>query len=137
MGDFRIAVKSFVVQDGKLLILKRTSDEVHFADAWEIPGGRLAQGEDPFEGIKRETKEEAGIDIEVLHPMSVKHFQRQDGQNITMINFLCKALSSDVKTSEEHSVFEWVPVESSKDKLDKHFHHLVDIYNKLDMHRLL
>ena len=135
--DFVIAVSSFIVKDSKLLLIKRTSGNKHFANAWEIPGGRLEVGEDPIQGVKREAKEETGIDVEVLHPLSVKHFVREDGQTVTKLNFLCRALSSDVKLSEEHSVFEWVPNEKSKENLVQQYHHLVDAFNKLELKKLL
>lgn len=32
---------------------------------WEMPGGQVEQGEDIFSALKRETKEESGIDIEI------------------------------------------------------------------------
>ena len=137
MSDFRIAVSSFIVNDNKLLLIKRTSDNKHFANAWEIPGGRLEIGEDPIQGVKREVKEEVGIDIEILYPLSIKHFVRDDGQTITKLNFLCKALNSNVKLSDEHSVFEWVPLEKCKDKLVTQYHHLVDVFNKLELHKHL
>ena len=136
MDNFRIAVKSFVIKDEKLLILKRASDDVQKPDIWEIPGGRLELGEDPREGIKRETKEETGLDVEVLHPINVRHFVRDDGQTITMIIFLCKALQDNVKISKEHSEFDWVALENCKEKLAKFFHEEVDIFNKLGLSKL-
>lgn len=131
MGDFKIAVKSFIVKDNKLLILKRASNDVQKPGIWEIPGGRLSLGEDPHEGIKRETKEETGLNIEVTHPLSIRHFTRDDGQIITMLIFLCSTLNEEVKISEEHSAFEWVPIENCKEKLTDFFHKEADIYNKL------
>ncbi|MFC2135647.1 NUDIX domain-containing protein [Bacteroidota bacterium] len=136
MVDFRIATKSFVVKDGKLLVLKRASDDVQKPNIWEIPGGRLELGEDPREGIKRETKEETGIDIEILHPINVRHFVRDDGQTITMLIFLCKALHDNVKISGEHSEFDWVPLENCKDKLTDFFHKELDIFHQLELHKL-
>jgi mutator protein MutT len=137
MVEFRIATKSFVIKDGKILILKRAHDDVQKPNIWEIPGGRLELGEDPQEGIKRETKEETGIDIEVLHPINVRHFVRDDGQTITMLIFLCKALNDDVTISEEHSDFDWVELEKCKEKLTDFFHKEVDIFNQLGLHKLL
>lgn len=136
MKNFRIAAKSFIIKDGKLLILKRASDDVQKPNIWEIPGGRLELGEDPREGIKRETKEETGIDIEILHPLNIRHFIRADGQTITMLIFLCKALNGDIKIGEEHSSFEWIPLEKSKEKLTDFFHKEVDIFNKLELYKL-
>ncbi|MFH1505629.1 MAG: NUDIX domain-containing protein [archaeon] len=137
MVDFRIAVKSFIVKDKKLLVLRRASDDVQKPDIWEIPGGRLGLGENPYDGLKRETKQETGLDIEVLQPINVAHFVRDDKQTITMIIFLCKALDDKVKLSEEHSAYEWVPIETCKEKLSDFFHKEVDIFNKLELDKLL
>jgi len=135
MVNFRVAVKSFVVKEGKLLVLKRASNEVHKPNLWEIPGGRLELGEDPREGIKRETKEETGLDVEVVHPINVRHFVRDDGQIITMLIFLCKALHDNVNISNEHSEFDWINLESCKEKLTSYFHEEVDIINKFGLNK--
>lgn len=137
MNNFKVSVKSFIVKDKNLLILKRRSDNVQKPNIWELPGGRLKTGEDPREGLKRETREETGLNIEVLQPINVRHFVRDDKQTITLLIFLCKASSSDIKISEEHCEFDWIPLESCKDKLTDFFHQEVEIFNKLDMGRLL
>jgi len=133
-ANFRLSAKSFIVRDGKILALKRAADDVHKPNIWEFPGGRLELGEDPREGLKRETKEETGLDIEVLHPLSVKHFTREDGQVITMLIFLCKALNSlDVKLSEEHTEYSWIPIEKSKEIFAPFFHLDIEAFNKLEL----
>jgi|TARA_Y100000310_G_scaffold310020_1_gene354732 mutator protein MutT len=136
MMNFRLAAKSFIVKDGKLLILKRSPTDVQRPNIWEIPGGRLELGEDPRQGIKRETKEETGIDIEVLHPINVRHFNRDDGQTITLLIFLCKALNNNLKISKEHSAYEWISLENCKAKLTDFFHEEVDIFNRLELSKL-
>ena len=135
MDNFRVAAKSFVIKDNCLLLIKRRPNDVHKPSVWEIPGGRLGLGENPFEGVKRETKEETGLDVEVLHPLNVKHFVRDDNQTITMLIFLCKALNDDVKLSEEHTDYEWVPLDKCKEKIGHFFHHEVDLFNKLELHK--
>jgi len=127
-----IAAKSFIVNDGKLLIIKRADDDIQMPGVWEIPGGRLDDGEDIEEGIKRETKEETNIDIEVIKRLGDRGFTRADGQKVLMGVFLCKALNNDVKLSEEHSDFEWIDIEKAKEKLTDFFHGEVDLYNKVN-----
>ena len=115
MKDFRIAVKAFIVKDNKLLLLRRRSNDVHSPGKWDIPGGRLDIGENPFLGVKREAKEEVNLEINVVLPLDIQHFTRDDGQEITMIIFLCEPTSNDIKLSEEHQEFKWVDVSSPKE----------------------
>jgi len=135
MENFRLAAKSFIIKEGKLLVLKRRPNDVQKPNMWEIPGGRLKLGENPFDGIKRETKEETGVDINVLHPLSVKHFERDDGQTITLLIFLCKALNDEIKLSEEHTDFKWINLENYKEELGDFFHKEVEIFKKLELHK--
>ncbi len=131
MDDFRIAVKSFIInKDKDLLLIKRRTNDVHAAGVWEIPGGRLNLGEDPLEGLKRETKEETGLEIEILNIINVNHFMRQDGQKITMLIFLCKPLSDLVTLSEEHTDFIWANLDKAKEKLHMAFHNNIEIFKK-------
>ncbi len=112
MEDFRIAVKAFIVKDRKALLIKRRANDVHSPGKWDIPGGRLEPGENPLDGIRRECREEVGLDIEIVMPVEVQHFVRDDGQKITMIIFLCRPLSEEVKLSEEHTEYKWVDINS-------------------------
>ena len=133
MNNFSLAAKSFVVKDNRLLVLKRRLNDVQKPGIWEIPGGRLTPGENPVEGLKREIKEETGIDIEVLHPFNLRHFTRDDGQVVTLIIFLAKALTENIQLSNEHADYAWVPLSNCKDKLNAFFHEEVDIFNKLEL----
>jgi 8-oxo-dGTP diphosphatase len=105
-----IAVKAYIVARGRLFIVKRIPDDVHYAGKWDIPGGRLAEGEDPFDGLKRETREETGLEVEILLPIDVQHFTRDDGQKITMIIFLCRPLTDKVALSKEHTEYRWADI---------------------------
>lgn len=122
MDNFRLAVKSFIVNEqGELLLIRRRATDPHAAGQWEIPGGRLESGEDPVAGLQRETKEETGLDIEVKNPLGVHHFTRDDGQRITMITFLCRPSASSVTLSHEHTEHQWIPVPESLNHLHPSF----------------
>lgn len=115
MENFRIAVKAFIINDDQFLIMKRSENATNKPEGWDIPGGRLEIGENSFDGIKREVREEADIDIEILMPLDIQHFVRDDGQQITMIMFLCKALSKKIKLSDEHTEYKWIDIHSDKE----------------------
>lgn len=134
IDPFRLAAKSFIVNDqNQLLILKREPKNVQKPNIWELPGGRLELGENPIEGMKREIREEAGIEVDVLHPFNVRHFTRADGQVITMLVFLCKAKETAVRLSSEHTAYEWVPISTCKQKLADFFHPEVDLFHRLEL----
>ncbi|MDO8647193.1 MAG: NUDIX domain-containing protein [Candidatus Diapherotrites archaeon] len=137
MDNFGVAVKGFIVDDGKLLLLKREPKNVQMPGIWEISGGRLELGESPFDGLKREVLEETGLNVEIVMPLSVRHFTRSDKQTITMIIFLCKPLGNEVKLSKEHTEFEWIPLENAKEKITDFFFQEIDFYNKHDLQKLL
>lgn len=126
------AAKALIVKDNSLLIIKRSLTDVQKPGIWELPGGRINGGEEIKTGLVRETKEETGINIEIIKPLNLRNFTRDDGQKIAMTLFLCKPLGSNVMLSKEHTDFEWIPLDKSKDKLDEFFHAEVDIYNNLN-----
>ena len=134
--NFRLAVKAFIVHKNKLLIVKRASDEVQKPNIWELPGGRLKPGEDPFLGIVREVREETGLYINPILPMRVTHFERDDGQTITLIISLCKPVGGKLAISEEHSDIRWVDLNKCKRGLTDFFHKDVDYYYRLRLGKL-
>ncbi|MFH0979150.1 MAG: NUDIX domain-containing protein [Candidatus Woesearchaeota archaeon] len=131
MNKSRIAVKSFVInKKGELLLIKRVKDDLHDPGSWEIPGGRIELGEDPFLGLKRETREETGLEIEILHPLRVHHFTRDDKQKITKITFICRAKTSKVRLSEEHDQYIWADIEKAFSMITPFYRKDLEIYKK-------
>jgi len=55
---------AYVLHEGRLLLIQRGTEPNK--GLWSFPGGRMELGETLFEAVKREAKEEAGIDIEPL-----------------------------------------------------------------------
>jgi len=67
---YRVSVKGLIKNaDGQILVLKENQD------TWSLPGGGLDHGEDPIAGLKRELKEELGIElVSGITPLCVKTF---------------------------------------------------------------
>jgi 8-oxo-dGTP diphosphatase len=134
--NFRVAAKAFIAHKGKIFTIKRAKDDVQSPGIWEIPGGRLDLGEDPILGLMREIREEIGLYVEVIYPISVRHFTRKDGQVITMLIFLCKPKKGQIKLSEEHSDFRWIDLKDYKKFLNVFYHDEVELFLKLGLGRL-
>ena len=56
-------VAAIIEKDGKYLICKRGPGG-NCPFLWEFPGGKIEEGESPFEAISREIKEELSAEIE-------------------------------------------------------------------------
>jgi len=111
MNKLYPAIKGIVLKDGKVLIMKRSLTEDHAQGLWDTPGGAIDFGEDPIECLKREVKEEANLEIEVLKPLRVWSFLKNPETQIIGITILCKYKSGEVKLSEEHTEFKWIKPE--------------------------
>lgn len=58
-----IAVGGVLVEKGKVLLIKRAHEPAK--DKWAIPGGKINFGERSCDAVKREFREETGLDVEV------------------------------------------------------------------------
>ncbi len=93
---FNIRVYGICIQNGKLLI-----NEEHFRDriVYKLPGGGLDWGEGTRDCLKREWKEELGLDIEVLeHFYTTDFFQESafDSSQVISIYYLVNATIPEV-----------------------------------------
>jgi len=56
------AVQGLLVRDGKVLIGRRKIEPRK--GYWDLPGGFLEEGERPLDGLRREFREETGLEVE-------------------------------------------------------------------------
>lgn len=78
--------------EGKILLIKGPRR------GWEQPGGQVELGESIEEAVKREVKEESGIDIEVIKFCGI--YQSLES-NVCATCWLGKAIGGDLQTSSE------------------------------------
>ena len=60
-----LVVGAAIVRDGRVLACRRTSPP-EAAGRWELPGGKVEDGETPDAALVREVREELGCDIAVM-----------------------------------------------------------------------
>lgn len=82
---------------------------------WEYPGGIVEVGETLPQGLIREVKEETGVNIEIVDFIGIySNTEKKQGFNgvkevptIVTIDFVCKYVSGELKTSEESCEVGW------------------------------
>jgi 8-oxo-dGTP diphosphatase len=57
-------VAAVIERDGRYLITRRL-EGTHLAGLWEFPGGKILPGEKPEDALRRELKEELGVEAAV------------------------------------------------------------------------
>jgi 8-oxo-dGTP diphosphatase len=56
-----IVAAGVIVEQGKILITQRKEEDA-YGLLWEFPGGKVKQGEEPRQALRRELREELGIE---------------------------------------------------------------------------
>ena len=67
--SLRLAAYAVCVEDGRVLLVLSVS--ANGDRTWTLPGGRVEQGEDPFDAVIREVAEETGADAVVERLLGV------------------------------------------------------------------
>lgn len=67
-AEIHVVAGAIADADGRVLIAQRPRGR-HMAGRWEFPGGKLAAGEAPLAGLKRELSEELGISVRAARPL--------------------------------------------------------------------
>lgn len=112
-GRFMVAVGAMIEHEpsGKILLAKRVDTADYLPGIWEDIGGRIKQFEEPEDALRREVREETGLDIEILKPLAIFHDYRGERgaeNELLIITYWCKARSNQVVLSNEHSAYQWV-----------------------------
>jgi len=93
MNSYRVpvSVKGIVFEGDAVWLRKNERNE------WELPGGKIEQGEQPVETVVREIKEELGFDVKVEKLIDTQMYQVQQSQDeslgVLVVSYLCRLLA--------------------------------------------
>ncbi|MDP2669142.1 MAG: NUDIX hydrolase [bacterium] len=107
-----IPVKALIENEGKILIMLGADD-----DHWQLPGGRVNEGENLEEALKREIKEELNLDIEPISVFGAFLFKSASGKNHIVLVYKCRVLNNldEIKFNDgETKEIRWVSVSDFK-----------------------
>ena len=96
--------------DGRLFLARRGPQAKNERGLWEFPGGSVEFGETLAEALKREMREEYGIEIVVGELLDVvDHILPEEGQHWVSPSFICSILSGEpvIQEPEKCSEIGW------------------------------
>jgi len=90
---------------------------------WDFTKGHLEKGENETEALKREVKEETGLEKIKLIPgfkETIRYFFVSEGQKIikTVVFYLAEAESDKIEISSEHLDYKWLDYENALNLLN-------------------
>lgn len=95
---------ALIEKHGRVLATQRSAT-MNMPLKWEFPGGKINPGEAPEECLKREVREELGIEIEVGFSLKIVSHRYPDFE-ITLYPFICSIISGQI-TLHEHAALAW------------------------------
>jgi 8-oxo-dGTP pyrophosphatase MutT (NUDIX family) len=114
--EVNVAAGVIVRLDGNMerqvLLIQRAADD-HWPSAWEFPRGKCDRGpnEKIFSCLKREIKEETGLDVIPLRFIGEFEYLADRGKRKSIqFNYLCRMKNPEqsIKLSKEHQGYRWV-----------------------------
>ena len=138
-----VAITVILVKDNKYLITRRSPNKKRFPGMWTVPGGKLEASDylalpkdtEHYwynvleQTLRREVKEEVGIDIDNIEYVTSLATVHADGSPSLVISCMADYASGDIKLqAEENDQFAWVSLQEAKG------YQLIDgIYDELAM----
>jgi len=103
---FYVGQKAYIRKGDEVLVLLKDN-------TLRAPGGKLRAGEDLIESLKREVREETGLEITVGESFAHWTYLYKDkhplaGSHLFLIGYKCEYVSGEVVLNEEHDGYDWV-----------------------------
>lgn len=103
-------------QAGELLFCKMPPDRGVFPGDWGFPGGGIEPGERMEQALRRELREELGIEVEDIQPAFFKDatYPKLNTNGTTtdtymiFLLFHCRSAGGEIKLNDEFTEYRWV-----------------------------
>ncbi len=128
---FQIGIKAIIMNEkNEILLLKSGhAEETHTKITfWDLPGGRVQEGMNIEDTLRREVEEELGVPgsllkIDSIFDASVSNFKKSHSSNtyLMLIAYTCRLDAENFKLSGEHSEYGWFSASEAKELLSTKF----------------
>ncbi|MCP2257888.1 8-oxo-dGTP diphosphatase [Streptoalloteichus tenebrarius] len=108
-GIDRAVVGAVIDHGGSVLVLQRRPDEEFLPGLWELPSGKVEEGEDLLTALHREVAEETGLEVaEVTGYLGSFDYTSGSGRRTRQHTFTVSVAQPGPLTLSEHSDHAWI-----------------------------
>ena len=86
-GNALPGVQGILERDGRVLLARRAHEPRK--GHWDLPGGFLDETEDPLDGLRREFREETGLEIEPVEFLRID-VEPYDGRHVFSVTWIVR-----------------------------------------------
>ncbi len=105
-----VGVGGVVIHRNRVLLIRRGSEPLK--GEWSIPGGLLELGEELADGVRRELKEETGLEVEPLAVLEVFDRIFRHGRRVryhfVIVDFVCRLKGGRLRPASDVLEARWV-----------------------------
>jgi 8-oxo-dGTP diphosphatase len=112
-GGLAIKVTAAIIERGGKVLIARRKKGDRFEGKWEFPGGKIEAGESPKECLRRELREELGVEVEAGEFLCSVSFETS-GLSIELMAFRTSLLAGEVRC-HDHDEIRWIEPEQLGD----------------------
>ena len=99
-------VAALIKKDNKILIARRSTGDESLLGKWEFPGGKVEPGENEYQAIEREIKEEFELNIHAKSFLTNNVFQYPT-KTVDLRLYSCEYVSGNFKL-HDHSEYKYI-----------------------------
>jgi phosphoglycolate phosphatase len=114
-GDRPVITVGAIIEraDGKLLLVRTHK----WRGRWGLPGGKVDRGETLEDALRRELREETGLEIHdmtfVIAQESIDSPEFYKPAHMLLMNYHCRSEGSDVRLNDEAQEYLWAVPEAA------------------------
>ena len=96
MATLKHVVAGIILREGKILVCQRTRHQT-MPMKWEFPGGKIEEGEQPRDALRRELEEELGVQAKIGDEVARIRHEYKGGGAVELRFYLVQEYQGEIE----------------------------------------